>query len=211
MKKVVLSVCFIVIILSLSLPAFADSFWSYSSISSAKGVTKDVKDFTVKAAATLNYDVPGAKTVKYFYPTSVIVNLTRDDITGAVDTDISISGTVNATGAGAFTLTGGVQGGALQAANTRTYTVTASFSSGSETAHPFSFTDGIDVMTGDELMTSTTEGTLVEIYKKGIDTHSAKINMTFRFVGKLEPLVGSSNDPALITVTLSGTVPEITP
>jgi hypothetical protein len=207
MKKVILSVCFIVITLSLALPAFADPFWSYSSISSAKGVMKDANGFKMKAKATLNYNVPGAKTVKYYYPASVIVNLTRDDTTGAVNTDISISGTVDATGAGVFSITGGMQGGALQAANRRTYTVTAGYSIDSETAHPFSFTDGIDVMSGDGLMTSTAEGTLVEIYKKGADTHSAKINVTFKFVGKLD----TSNDPALITVTLSGTVPEITP
>jgi hypothetical protein len=206
MKKVILSVCFIVMMLSLSLPAFADSFWNYSSTVNAKG-------FPMKATVTLNYDVLGPpvvpqKTVKY-YPTSVIFNLTRDDVTGAVDTDISISGALNATGAGAFSISEGMQGGALNAVNTHTYTVTASYSTASEGAHPFSFTDGIGVMTGDELMTSTAEGTLNEIYKKGTDTHSAKVNMTFKFVGNLQ--LDGTNDPALITVTLSGTVPEITP
>ena len=32
MKKVILSVSFIIITLSLSLPAFADPFWNYSGI-----------------------------------------------------------------------------------------------------------------------------------------------------------------------------------
>ena len=148
MKKVILSVCFIVVTLSLSLPAFADPFWNYSGAVNAKGSL-------VKATVTLNYDDLGPpvvpqKTVKY-YPASVVFNLTTDS-TGAVNTDISISGAINATGAGAFSLAGGMQGGALQV--NQTYTVTASYSTDSETAHPFSFTDGTDVMTGGELMTS---------------------------------------------------------
>lgn len=203
MKKVILSVCFIVITLSLSLPAFAaDPFWNYTGAVNVKGSP-------MKAAVTLNYDDLGPpvvphKTIKY-YPASVNFNLTTDS-TGAANTDISISGTVDGTNDSAFSLTEGMQGGALLV--NHTYTVTASFNPSTEAEHPFSFADTANLlsMTGGELMTSTAEGTLVEIYKKGI-TNSAKINMTFKFVGKLD----GSNDPALITVTLVGTVPEITP
>jgi len=202
MKKVILSVSFLVITLFFSLPAFADSFWSYSSISSAKGVLKDANGFPMRATVTLNFDGPGSgaqPTTKYSVD-NLVFHLS-DDASSFVDTDISISGTVGPSGP-AFSLTGGMQGGALQIKNS--YTVTASFNP-AETA-PFNFTDAIDVMTGDGLMTSIAEGTLNEIHKNGADTGTAKINMTFRFVGKLEPLVGSSNDPALITVTLVGTV-----
>jgi hypothetical protein len=206
MKKVILLVSFLVITLSLSLPAFADSFWSYSSISSAKGVMKDANGFTMKAKATLNYNVLGSgPQTPIKYSIDQLVFHLSDDASSFVDTDISISGTVEPSGH-AFTLTGGMQGGALTVNHTST--VTASFSSTESQA--FSFTDGLDSMSGDGLMTSIAEGTLIEIFKKG-HAPGAKINMTFRFVGKLEPLGGFSNDPALITVTLSGTVPEITP
>ena len=99
-----------------------------------------------------------------------------------------------------------MQGGALLV-NTHTYTVTASYNTDSETAHPFSFTDGIDSMTGAELMTIHRRRDPGRNLQEERRPGQAKINMTFKFVGKLD----SSNDPALITVTLVGTVPEITP
>ena len=208
MKKVILlSVSFLVITLFLSLPAFADTSWSYTSTSGAKGLLKDALGNPMKLTATLTYDVldSGAQPVKY--SVDALVFHLSDDASSFVDTDITISGTVIEPKGGTgpdFNLTGGMQGGALPVptVNTHTYTVTVSYSAASETAHPFSFTDAQDVMTGDGLMTSTAEGTLIESFKNGIDQSKAKINMTFKFVGKLD----TSNEPALITVTLSGIV-----
>ncbi len=199
MKKVVLSVCVIVIALSLSLPAFADSFWNYSSTVNAKGLP-------MKVTATLNYDVPGGaqQTIKYS-PDHLVLHLSNTDVTtdSLVDTDIEILDSSNN-----MSLTAGLHGGALHVKNT--YTVTASYSPDSETAHPFSFNDVPRLFsmtvkpapstTG--LMTSTAEGTLVESFIKGFDQNSAKINVTFKIVGKLD----NSNYPVLITVTFVGTV-----
>ena len=199
MKKVVLSVCFIVIALSLSLPAFADSFWSYSSIVNARGLP-------MKVTATLNYDAPGGaqQTIKYS-PDHLVFHLSNTDVTtdSLVDADIEILDNANN-----MSLTAGLHGGALHVKNT--YTVTASFNPSTEADHPFSFTDvpRLFSMTVEPapsttgLMTSTAEGTLVESFIKGFDQNNARINMTFKIAGKLD----SFNYPALITVTLVGTV-----
>jgi hypothetical protein len=204
MKKVILlSVSFLVITLFLSLPAFADSSWSYTSISGAKGVLKDANGNPMKVTVTLNFDVlnSGPSTTIKYSPDQLVFNLSNTDISvnSLVDTDISISGTVDSNDT--FSITGGMHGGALTVKHIST--VTASYNTDSETAHPFSFNDTIysHSMTGDGLMTSAAEGTLVESFNKAGDQNKAKINMTFRFVGKLD-----DTNPALITVTLSGTV-----
>jgi hypothetical protein len=190
MKKVILSVCFIVITLSLSLPAFADSFWNYSGTVNANG-------FPMKVTVTLTRDVPGgALTIKYS-PDHLVFHLNKTDPDSQVDTDIEVLDSVNS-----LSLTGGMQGGALTVKHTST--VTASFNPSIEADHPFNFNDQIETMTSDELMTSIAEGTLIESFKNNLDQNKAKINMTFRFVGKLDNT--NPAQPALITVTLSGTV-----
>jgi hypothetical protein len=198
MKKVILlSISFLVITLFLSLPAFADtsdSSWSYSGPVNSKGFPK--------VTVTLNYDVLGSgpHTTYKYSPDNLVFHLSNTDVSvnSLVDTDISISGTVDSNHT--FSLTGGMHGGALTVNHTST--ITASFNTDSEAAHPFSFNDTIltHFMTGDGLMTSTAEGTVTQFYKNGNPTN-AKINMTYRFVGKLDDI-----NPALITVTLSGTV-----
>lgn len=201
MKKIILSVSFIIIALSVAIPAFADTtFWDYSGIPNVKGST-------MKAAATLSYDIPGQgpqKPVKY-YPTYVVFHLTKDvnGVAGVVETDFSISGTTDPTGGGAFNVSAGMHGAALLVAGA--YNISASYNPLSDIAHPFSFADGINSMTDAEFMTTTAEGTLAEILKKGVDQYKAGVSMTFKIVGKLD----NTNYPALITVTLAGTVPEI--
>jgi hypothetical protein len=198
MKKIILSVCFIVIILSLSLPAFADSFWNYSSTVNAKGIP-------MKVTATLTRDVPGGALTMKYKPDHLVFHMSNTDVSvnSLVDTDIEILDSTNN-----MSITGSMHGGALQVKNT--YTVTASFDPANEADHPFNFTDASSLLSmtvepipsATGLITSVAEGTLTEIYKNGIDTGSAKINMTFSFVG----IIIETSQPALITVTLSGTL-----
>ena len=160
----------------------------------------------MKVTATLNYDVPGGaqQTIKYS-PDHLVFHLINTDVAtdSLVDTYFEVLDNANG-----LSLTGSMHGGAFNVKNT--YTVTASYSPDSEAAHPFSFNDvpRLFSMTVEQapsttgLMTSTAEGTLVESFIKGFDQNNAKINMTFKIVGKLDSL----NYPALITVTLVGTV-----
>ena len=94
MKKIILSLSFIIVMFSGTLPALADTsntFWDYSGTVNAKGSL-------MKATVVMNYTIPNVgvqKPVKYTV-NHLTFHLTRD-ASGVVDTDISISGVNSST------------------------------------------------------------------------------------------------------------------
>ncbi|MGC2424848.1 MAG: hypothetical protein WA666_10920 [Nitrospirota bacterium] len=196
MKKIILSLSFIIVMFSGTLPAFADTsntFWDYSGVPNVKGSV-------MKATVVMNYFTPGTgvqKPVKYTV-NHLTFHLTRDS-SGVADTDISISG-VNTSTQGTLSLFAGMQGGALTVG--KTIDVSACYNAAMELVTPFNFSDDASfLMTANEVMATTANGILIETFQRGTDLNKANVQMTFKMVGPLE----ANGNPARIVVNILGT------
>ena len=92
-----------------------------------------------------------------------------------------------------------MHGGALTVG--KVIDISACYSAATELVNPFHYSDETNLMTADEVMATTANGTLIEAFKKGVDLNKANVRMTFKMVGPLD----TTGYPARVVVTISGT------